>query len=229
MHTVKVRTECTARMRSFTSLNAPQIVYYPEVRTEFADSFATTEDTLRFIKDGGEGRRVGTLAVYVDNMEQAKLSVPLALSNVFPGLSRGDVFAVRCPFNYLTSEMPELCDSLNACANPCATHRALLRPLAKNGRNSMFSAGTSVRRYVPCNRSPKWVAGLSDETPPYKGLFSSVFYLCPCLARLSLFLHVPRRSITSYCFTPQVGCPQTASGAQFDATLADYYTSSLLL
>lgn len=64
-------------------------------QTEFMDAFVANDELLPLLRDAGERRRVGTLLVYVDDMEQPLLGMPLSLPAVFSGLSEGEVFAVR--------------------------------------------------------------------------------------------------------------------------------------
>lgn len=60
-----------------------KVRYFPEIRYELLPYFTATQSTLKYIKDNEEGRRMGTLAVYVDgDDEHPILAMPINLSSI---------------------------------------------------------------------------------------------------------------------------------------------------
>jgi hypothetical protein len=59
------------------------IRYVPHVETAYLEAMTANDYLLRYIKDNGEGRRVGTLAVFIDEGVETNspiLAIPLNLS-----------------------------------------------------------------------------------------------------------------------------------------------------
>ncbi|CAM9370870.1 unnamed protein product [Ectocarpus sp. 8 AP-2014] len=59
------------------------VKYFPRVATEYLKHFAATPNLVPFLKDNGEGRRLGTLVVWLDDgiaSDEPLLAVPLNLS-----------------------------------------------------------------------------------------------------------------------------------------------------
>lgn len=66
-----------------------RVRYYPEIVTEFIPYFTATQSLLDYIKDNEEGKRVGTLAVFMDGETTTPfLAMPINLS-VLLSLSEG--------------------------------------------------------------------------------------------------------------------------------------------
>jgi len=64
-------------------LHRVRIKYYPHLVTNFLQGMTANENLVPYLKDNGEGRRLGTLAIFLDeNIEANKpdLSIPLNLS-----------------------------------------------------------------------------------------------------------------------------------------------------
>ncbi|EEY66956.1 uncharacterized protein PITG_17841 [Phytophthora infestans T30-4] len=60
-----------------------KIRYYPELRYNYMPYFSATENLAKFIKDVSEGRRVGTLLVFMDNGindDKPILAIPINLA-----------------------------------------------------------------------------------------------------------------------------------------------------
>eukprot|EP00559_Dactyliosolen_fragilissimus_P007630 CAMPEP_0184858194 /NCGR_PEP_ID=MMETSP0580-20130426/3320_1 /TAXON_ID=1118495 /ORGANISM="Dactyliosolen fragilissimus" /LENGTH=210 /DNA_ID=CAMNT_0027354217 /DNA_START=802 /DNA_END=1434 /DNA_ORIENTATION=+ len=60
-----------------------KVKYFPYVETKYINSFTANEVLLPYLKDNGEGRRLGTLAVFIDEgIRENKpiIAIPLNLS-----------------------------------------------------------------------------------------------------------------------------------------------------
>jgi hypothetical protein len=57
-----------------------RIQYLPFVEKKYLESMTANENLIPYIKDNGEGRRLGTLAVFVDDLLTPLISIPLNLS-----------------------------------------------------------------------------------------------------------------------------------------------------
>ncbi|CAM9573160.1 unnamed protein product, partial [Hapterophycus canaliculatus] len=60
-----------------------KIKYFPRVATEYLERFAATPNLVPFLKDNGEGRRLGTLVVWLDEgigSDDPVMAVPINLS-----------------------------------------------------------------------------------------------------------------------------------------------------
>jgi len=57
-----------------------KIRYFPEIKMEYLKVFTASPALLPFIKDNGEGRRIGTLVVWADDMKEALMAMPINLS-----------------------------------------------------------------------------------------------------------------------------------------------------
>eukprot|EP00903_Cladosiphon_okamuranus_P010242 g9699.t2 len=60
-----------------------KVKYFPRVASEYLRHFAATPNLVPFLKDNGEGRRLGTLVVWVDDgvaSDEPLLAVPINLS-----------------------------------------------------------------------------------------------------------------------------------------------------
>lgn len=127
------------------------------------DAFVANDELLPLLRDAGERRRVGTLLVYVDNMERPLLGMPLSLPTVFNGLSEGEVFAVRA--SHRGRGMGVYLCAADRCGLCAAPHRALRPPLAPNGPSLTSWAGTTARR---CGAWAAWVltAAFPAHTAP---------------------------------------------------------------
>lgn len=58
-----------------------KIAYYPRVRMDLLPKFSAQPALLPLLRDGGESRRVGTLAVWFDDMDEQEpvIALPLAI------------------------------------------------------------------------------------------------------------------------------------------------------
>lgn len=61
-------------------LHTVRVTYYPYIKYDLMPWFETTSFTTAFMLDAGENRRIGTLAVYYDNMTAPILAVPMNLN-----------------------------------------------------------------------------------------------------------------------------------------------------
>jgi len=57
-----------------------RIVYYPSLRQEYFQYFKLTSHATSFIKDKEEGYRVGTLVIWVDDMDTPVIALPINLA-----------------------------------------------------------------------------------------------------------------------------------------------------
>ena len=60
-----------------------KISYFPNVKTKYFANMTANDNLLQYLKDNGEGRRLGTLVVYVDDglvKDEPILAIPLNLS-----------------------------------------------------------------------------------------------------------------------------------------------------
>lgn len=60
-----------------------KVAYYPTIKTEYLEAFSVTSGGMDFIKDISEGRRVGTLVVFVDagiGSDTPLLALPINLA-----------------------------------------------------------------------------------------------------------------------------------------------------
>ena len=82
--------------------HAVRIVYSPTLRMDLLPHFSGSTALLDVLLDGGEGRRLGTLAVYVDDMAAPVLAVPLNL-NVVLALPEDQAFIVSASNTVITT------------------------------------------------------------------------------------------------------------------------------
>ena len=75
-------------------IHAVRIVYSPILRYDLLPFFSGSAALLDALKDGGEGRRLGTLVLYFDDMDTPLLAVPLNL-NVLLRLPEDQAYVVR--------------------------------------------------------------------------------------------------------------------------------------
>lgn len=68
-----------------------RVRYFPEIRYEYVSQFTATSEMLEYIKDNEEGRRVGTLAVFVDDNTSPLLAMPINLS-ILLALKEGNAY-----------------------------------------------------------------------------------------------------------------------------------------
>jgi hypothetical protein len=116
-HSLADGREHTARVR-----------YFPEIRYDMLDKFTASSSTLRLLKDAGEMKRVGTLAVYVDDMTEPSFAVPLNLNHAL-NLPQGTAFV---GFTASTGSFWEKHDILGwyCCEEPpCLTANRIGMPL----------------------------------------------------------------------------------------------------
>jgi len=78
-------------------IHAVKIRYYNELRYEYAPFFSATDNLVKFLKDVSEGRRVGTLAVFMDDGIASNtpiLALPINLAATLR-LPADEAFVVR--------------------------------------------------------------------------------------------------------------------------------------
>lgn len=61
-------------------IHRARVQYLPFLEKKYLDSMTANENLIQYIKDNGEGRRLGTLAVFVDDLLTPLISIPLNLS-----------------------------------------------------------------------------------------------------------------------------------------------------
>ena len=61
-------------------LHRARIQYLPYVEKRYLDTMTANENLIRYVKDNGEGRRLVTLSVFVDDLLTPLISIPLNLS-----------------------------------------------------------------------------------------------------------------------------------------------------
>ena len=67
-------------------------MYWPFINYDVFPYFTASTQLEQFIIDNDEGRRVGTLAVYVDDLSKPVMAIPINLSIVLE-LREGTAFA----------------------------------------------------------------------------------------------------------------------------------------
>jgi len=72
-------------------LHVARIRYFPEIKYDLIPYFTATTSLLQYIQDFEEGRRMGTLAVFVDNNTVPLLAMPINL-NIAMRLREGTAF-----------------------------------------------------------------------------------------------------------------------------------------
>ena len=75
-------------------IHSARIVYWRHVKYDLLPFFTGTSALLPFLRDAGESRRMGTLAVYYDNSTHPVLALPLNLNPVLK-LPENQAFMVR--------------------------------------------------------------------------------------------------------------------------------------
>lgn len=63
-------------------VHTARVVYWRHLRYDLLPHFTGTSALMEFLLDEGEGRRMGTLAVYMDNATAPLLAMPLNLNAV---------------------------------------------------------------------------------------------------------------------------------------------------
>ena len=66
-----------------------KIAYYRFLKFDLLPFFTGSSSLLQFLKDNGEARRVGTLVVWVDDMSQPLMAIPINLSIVLDNFPQG--------------------------------------------------------------------------------------------------------------------------------------------
>jgi hypothetical protein len=71
------------------AVHRARLAYFPTVKTEWLASFTAAGPVRSFIRDEGEGRRVGTLALWIDapSLEQAALNATVAAAYPAPTMA----------------------------------------------------------------------------------------------------------------------------------------------
>ena len=100
-------------------VHVARVAYWPFVNYALAPYFTATSELTKFILDNDEGRRVGTLAVYVDDLTKPLLAMPINLSVVMKlkeGLayagftsSTGNAWQKHDILSWNLCEDPEVC------------------------------------------------------------------------------------------------------------------------
>jgi hypothetical protein len=72
-------------------IHSVKIRYYNHIEYDFLPYFSATQHLVQYLKDGGEGRRMGTLVVWMDDAEEPLTAVPVNL-NVALRLQEGGAF-----------------------------------------------------------------------------------------------------------------------------------------
>lgn len=61
-------------------IHTARISYFPYIKYDLVQHFVATDELLPLLLDGGDGRRMGTLAVWLDDTVEPVLAMPLTLS-----------------------------------------------------------------------------------------------------------------------------------------------------
>eukprot|EP00939_MAST-03C_sp_MAST-3C-sp1_P004896 g4896.t1 len=101
-----------------------RVRYVPEIDFDLVPYFTATSNVLQYLKDNEEGRRVGTLAIYVDDDEIPLLAMPINLSKLLE-LNDNAAFV---GFTSSTGSSWEKHDILGwyCCESPPCSHRDTL-------------------------------------------------------------------------------------------------------
>ncbi len=65
-------------------IHTVRIIYWPYIRYDLVHLFTATPYAAQFLKDNGDGRRIGTFAVYIDNLKEDEplIVFPINLNSV---------------------------------------------------------------------------------------------------------------------------------------------------
>eukprot|EP00501_MAST-03F_sp_TOSAG23-6_P001383 GSMAST32.ASY1.ANO1.1437.1 assembled CDS len=132
-----------------------RIRYYPTIQTDMLSKFTATPSVLPFLKDAGELKRLGTLAVWVDSMEGApSFAIPLNLNTAL-SLAEG---AAYIGFTSSTGQFWEKHDIMGwyCCEEPpCMTAKRIGIPLVATETTHYDNAANSPDNTVDYNSSSK--------------------------------------------------------------------------